>query len=176
MGICPLLCTGNPPTQTSTYSGTVTTTSQQNLVFLTPSPIGPKHYVAILSFCTKRSPTSGRHSPNENIPNGFWTRWRKGLTGPLGRLLMGLAIRALEVPSPPQMKLKPRVILIYLTHMVSVKVSRRSVEGMAYRPTSKVVIPSGTYWSPPRTKTLWSAKVEPYTSSNVVTLPVMMNT
>ena len=54
------------------------------------------------------------------------------------------------------------------------KVSRRSVGGMAYRLTSKVVILSGAYWSPPRTKILWSAKVGPYIGSNVVTSLVMM--
>ena len=37
----------------------------------------------------------------------------------------------------------------------------------------KVVAPSRTYWSPPRTKTPWSAKVGPYIGSSVVTLPVM---
>ena len=47
---------------------------------------------------------------------------------------------------------------------------------MAYRSTPEVVIPSGTYWSPPRTKTLWSVKVGPYIGSNVVTSPVMINT
>ena len=88
---------------------------------------------------------------------------------------MGLTTRALQVPSPLPMKLKPRVILLYLTHKVSVKVSRRSVGGMACRPTSKVVVPSGTYWSPPKTRTPWSAKVGPYTGSNVVTFPVIMN-
>ena len=35
----------------------------------------------------------------------------------------------------------------------------RSVGGMVYEPTSKVVAPSKTYWSPPRTKTPWSTKV-----------------
>ena len=40
---------------------------------------------------------------------------------------------------------KKRVTLSYPTHKVSVKVSRRSVRGMAFRPTSKVVIPSETY-------------------------------
>ena len=65
---------------------------------------------------------------------------------------MGLTTRALQVPSPPQMILKARVILLYLTHKVSVTVSRRSVGGMAYRSTSKVAIPSGTYWSPPKDK------------------------
>ena len=60
-GICQSLCTGNLPTWTSTYSGTVTTTSQQNLVLLTPSPIGPKQCVVILSFSEKKWITSGRH-------------------------------------------------------------------------------------------------------------------
>ena len=32
MGVCPLLYTGNLPKQTSIYSGTANTTSQQNLV------------------------------------------------------------------------------------------------------------------------------------------------
>ena len=64
----------------------------------------------------------------------------------------GASNQCTEVQCPLPMMLKPRVILLYLTHKVSVKVSRRSVEGMAYRPTSKVVIPSGIYWSPPRTK------------------------
>ena len=89
---------------------------------------------------------------------------------------MGLTARALQVHSLLPMKLKPRVTLLYLTHKVSVKVPKRSVGDMAYRPTSKVVIPSGTYWSSPRAKTLWSAKVGPYISSNVVTSSVMMNT
>ena len=88
---------------------------------------------------------------------------------------MGLT-RALQVPSLLPMKLKLRVILSYPTHKVSLKVSRRSVAGMAYKPTSKVVIPSGTYLSAPRTKTLWSTKVGPYIGSNVVTSLVMMNT
>ena len=63
LGICLSLCTGSLLTQTSTYSGTVTTTSQQSLVLSTPSPIGPKLYVAILNFSTKERPTSGKHYP-----------------------------------------------------------------------------------------------------------------
>ena len=46
---------------------------------------------------------------------------------------------------PATKELKPKVTLLYPTHKVSVKVSRRSVVGMAYRPTSKVVISSETY-------------------------------
>ena len=76
---------------------------------------------------------------------------------------------------PATNEVKPRVTLSYLMYKVFVKVSKRFVGGMAYRPTSKVITPSGTYWSAPRTKTLWSAKMGPYISSNVVTSPVMMN-
>ena len=50
-----------------------------------------------------------------------------------------------QVPNLLPMKLKPKVTLLYPTQKVSVKVSRRYVIGMAYRPTSKVVIPSETY-------------------------------
>ena len=49
------------------------------------------------------------------------------------------------------------------------KVSRRSVVDMAFIPTSKVAAPSRTSWSPPRTKTLWSTRVMPYTSTSVGT-------
>ena len=86
---------------------------------------------------------------------------------------MGLTTRAPQVPSLLLMKLKPRVSSLYLIHKVSVKVSKRSVGGMTYRPTSKVVILLGTYWSSPRTKTLWSAKLGSYIGSNVVTSLVM---
>ena len=50
---------------------------------------------------------------------------------------MGLTTRTPQVPSLLPMKLKPRVTLSYLTHKVSVKVLRRSVGGIAYRPTSR---------------------------------------
>ena len=107
MGSCLSLCTGNPPIQTSTYRGTVTTTSQQNLVLLTPSTIGPKQCIEILSFSTKRRITSERHSPNVNTLNWLWTRWRKGLSSHPERLLMGLTSTAPQAPSPPLMKLIP---------------------------------------------------------------------
>ena len=46
---------------------------------------------------------------------------------------------------------------------------KRSVVGMASKLTSKVAELSKTYWSPPRTKTLWSTKVVPFIGTNVVT-------
>ena len=65
------------------------------------------------------------------------------------------------------MKLKQRAILSYPTCKVFVKVSRRSVVDMAFKPTSKVAAPSRISWSPPRTKTLWSTRVVPYTGTSV---------
>ena len=74
------------------------------------------------------------------------------------RFLMELTTRAPQVPNQLPMKLKPRITLLYLIHKVFVKVSKRSVGGMAYRPTSKG---SNTITNPlvsPKEKTLWVSK------------------
>ena len=165
----PSLCTGNLHTLTSTCSGIVTITSQPNLVSSTPSPIGPQQCVASLSYSNRKRTTSGRFSPNANIPNGLWTRWRKDSTGLPVRSLMQLTTMALQLPKLPLMESKPRVTLSCPTHKIFVKASKRSVVDMAFKPTSKVAGPSRTSWSPPRTKTLWPTKVMPYTGTNVVT-------
>ena len=73
-----------------------------------------------------------------------------------------------------EVKTKGHIVILY-TQSVCESI-KKSVGVVAYRPTSKVVAPSRTYWSPPRKKTTWSAKVGPYTGSNAVTSPVMMNT
>ena len=104
-----------------------------------------------------------------NILNRLWTRWRKDLTGPPDGSLMWLIAKALYVPKLPPVKLKLRATLSYSTHKVFVKVSKRSVVDMAFKPTSKVTVPFKTSWSPPRTKVLWSTKVVPYVGTNVVT-------
>ena len=165
MVLCPSLCTGNPLILTSIYSGTVTITSQPNLVLSKPFPIGPPLCAASLSCSNKKWTTSGRLSPNANTQNGLWTRWRKDSTGLPDRSMMG----ALIVPSLLTMKCKTRSTLSYPTHKVFVKASKRSVVGMASKLTSRVAQPSKTFWSPPRTKTLWSTKVVPSIGTNVVT-------
>ena len=96
--------------QTSTYSGIATITSLPNLVSLTPPPIGPKQCAAILSCSNKKTSISGRLSLNASIPSGLWTKWRKGLTSPPVRPLMGLIPRVLTVPLLPPEKLRVRVI------------------------------------------------------------------
>ena len=165
MVLCPYLYTGNPCILTSIYSGIVTITSQPSLVSSKPSPTGPPQCAAILSCFKKKRITSGKLSLNANIPNGLWTRWREDSTGLPGRWLMGAPI----MPSLPTMKCKTRGTLSYPTHKVFVKVSKRSVVGMASKLTSRVAEPSKTYWSPARTKTLWSTKVVPSTGTSVGT-------
>ena len=113
----------------------------------------------------KKRSTSGKLSPNATIPNGLWTRWRKDSTSRPVRLMIGATI----MPSLPTKECLVRVTLSYPTHKVFVKVSKRSVVGMASKLTSKVAELSKTYWSPPRTKTLWSTKVVPSIGTNVVT-------
>ena len=104
-------------------------------------------------------------SPTANILSGLWTRWRKDSTGLPGRSMMG----AITMPSLLTTKCKTRGTLSYPTHKVFVKVSKRSVVGMASKLTSKVAEPSKTFWSPPRTKTQWSTKVVPSIGTNVGT-------
>ena len=103
-----------------------------------PFPIGPPLCAASLSCSNKKRTISGRLSPNANILNGLWTRWRKDSIGLPDRSMMG----ALIVPNLPTMKSKIRGTLSYPMHKVFVKASKRSVVGMAYTPTSKVAEPS----------------------------------
>ena len=108
------------------------------------TPIGPKQGAASLSCSNKKWTTSGRLSPNVNIQNGLWTKWRKDLTGIPERWLMGLIAKALLVPKLSPEKLKPRATLSYPTHKVCVKVSKISVVDMASKLTSNVAVPSRT--------------------------------
>ena len=55
---------------------------------------------------------------------------------------MGLTVWVPQAPRPLPMKLKPRVIYSYHTPRVSAKALKRSVGGMVYKSTSKVVAPS----------------------------------
>ena len=79
---------------------------------------------------------------------GFGQDGEKTLTSPPDRLLMG----APQVPNLPPVKLKTRVTLSYPTHKVFVKASKRSVVGMASKPTSKVAEPSRAFLVSPKDK------------------------
>ena len=106
----PLLFTGNPNIQTSTYSGIAMITSQLNSVSSIPSPIGPKECAAVLCCSNKKWTMLGRLSLNTDILNSLWTRWRKGLTSLPMRPLMGLITKVPQVPKWLPMKLKQRAI------------------------------------------------------------------
>ena len=73
---------------------------------------------------------------------------------------MGLTTKVPQAPLLLLEKSRVRAILSYPTHKVFVKVSKRCVVDMASKLTSKVAAPSKISWSPPRTKTLWSTKVD----------------
>ena len=164
MVLCPSLYTGNPHTDqylqwdshchiSAKFSVIQTLSHRASTMFSNPELLQKEkdHSRKALTKC--------------NYPNGPWTRWRKDLTCLPDRSMMG----ATTLPSLPTKKCKVRVTLSYPTHKVFVKVSERSVVDMASKLTSKVAEPSKAYWSPPRTRTLWSTKVVPSTGTNVVT-------
>ena len=176
MGLCLSLCTGNPPTWTSIYSGTVTITSQQSLVLSTPLPTGPKQYVAILIFSKKEKVHLRKALTQCKYPKWALDKVEKRLNKPSSEVSDEANNQGTAGALPATQWSWNQGSHCHTLYKRSLcKVSKRSVGGMAYRPTSKVVITSGTYWSPPRTKTLWSAKVGPYIGSNMVTSPVMIN-
>ena len=87
-------------TETSAYSGTATIISQQNIVSLVPSPIGPKQSSAILISSKKKWGISGKLLSIVNTPSGLWTRCRKDIPDLLVRSVIGLTARVPEAPSP----------------------------------------------------------------------------
>ena len=115
MSICLSLCTGNPPTQTNIYSGTITTTSQQNLVLLTPSPIGPKQFVAIPSLSTKKWITSGRHLPQCKYPKWALNKVQKRLNKPSMEVTDGANNQgtAGTQPTTNEVKTKGHIVIPY---------------------------------------------------------------
>ena len=126
-----------------------------NLVSSTPSPIGPKQCATSLSCSNKKRTTSGRLPPNANIPNGLWTRWRKGSTSLPVRSKMGLTTKALQLPNLSPRKLKIRVILSYPTHKVFVKASKRICGRCGIQTHFKGGRTIKSLLVSPRTKTLW---------------------
>ena len=112
---------------------------------------------------------------NVNTINGLWIRWRKGLTGPPGRLLMMLIIRAPQVPpSTNEVKTKGHIVIPCTQGLCE---SIKKICGMYGIQThfkgSSTIKNLLVY---PKEKTPWSAKMGSYIGSNVVTSPVMMNT
>ena len=119
-----------------------------------PSPTGLPLCAVILSCFIKKRSTSGKLSPNAQM--GF------GQGGEKTQQVLSQVTDRGNHNVPVCQQCLVRVTLSYATHKVFVKVSKQSVVGMASKLTSKVAELSKTYWSPPRTKTLWSTKVVIY--------------
>ena len=164
MVLCPYLYTGNPHIQTSISSGTATITSLPSLVSSKPSPQGftmcsnpellqkeKEHLRKVLTKC--------------NYPKWALDKVEKRLNKSSSQVNdrgnQNAQSANQGVPS------KGHIVIPYTQGLC--EVSKRSVVGMASKLTSKVAELSKTYWSPPRTKTLWSTKVVPSIGTNVVT-------
>ena len=163
------LCTGNLHIQTSTCSGIVIITSQPNVVSSTPSPIGPQQCVASLSCSKRKRTTSGRLSPNVNILNGLWTRWRKDSTGLPVRSLMGANSQGTTGAQAVTSKVntKGHIVIPYtvgLCESIKKICGRHGIQThfKGGRTIKSLLVSS---W----TKTLWSTKVVPFIGTNVVT-------
>ena len=169
MVVYPLLYIENPLIPTDTYSGIATITSQLNLVPSIPSSIGPKQSAVVLSCSNKKWTTLGRLSLNANILNGLWTKWRKDSTGLPVRLLMGLIIWVPQVPRlPPNKVITKGHIVIPFTQGPC-----ESIKKICGKYGIQTHFKGGStirnLLVSPRTKTLWSTKVVPYTGTNVGT-------
>ena len=91
---------------------------------------------------------STRHSPNVNTQNGFQTRWRKGSTMPSSEVIDGANNQGTTSTQPTTNEDKTKGHIVIPCTQGLCKALKRSVRGMAYRPTSKVVAPSRTCCSP----------------------------
>ena len=158
--------TGNPHIQTGIYSGTFTITSQPSLVSSKPSPTGLPPCAVILSCFIKKRSTSGKLSPNVTTPNGALDKVEKRLNRSSRQVNDGGNNNAQSANHGVQSK---GHIVIPYTQGLCEKYQKGSVVDMASKLTSKVAEPSKTFWSPPRTKTLWSTKVVPSIGTSVVT-------
>ena len=99
------------------------------------------------------------------LPQMGFGQVRKGLTSLPDRLMMGAA----TMPKLPtkECKSKGHIVIPYTQGLCeSIK---RICGRYGIQTHFKGALPSKTYWSPPRTKTLWSTKAVPYTGTNVVT-------
>ena len=162
MAYCPSLCTGNLHTLTSTYSGTVTITSQPNSVYSTPSPLWQQGKPELLQ--------QEREHLRKALTKCKYPKWALDkVEKRLNRSTRQVSNGGTTGGQPATNEVKNKVTLSYPTQKVFAKVSKRSEVDMAFKPTSKVVGPSKASWSPPRTKILWSTKVVPSTGTNVVT-------
>ena len=176
MAHCPSLCTGNLHILTSTYSGTVTITSQPNLVSSTPSPIWTKQCVASLSCSNRKWTISGRLSLNRKYPKWALDKVEKRLSRSTSEVIDGASNQGTTAAQPDtnEIKTKGHIVIPYtqgLCESIKMICDRYGIQAhFKGGKTIKNLLVS------PRTKTLWSTKVVPYIGTNVATWVLMMIT
>ena len=165
----PSLYTGNPHIQTNTYSGIVTITSQPNLVSFTPSPIGLKKVCSKHQLLLQEKEHLRKALTKYKYPKWALDKVEKRLNKSTSEVIDGANNQGNTAAQSVTSEVKTKGHIVIPMQKVFVKVSKRSVLDMAFKPASKVEVPSKYSWPPPRTKTLWSTKVVPYIGTNVVT-------
>ena len=165
----PSLCTGNLHIQTSTYSGIAIITFQPNSVSSIPSPIGPQTVCSSPGLLQQEMGHLRKALTQCKYPKWALDKVEKMLNKSTSEATDGVNKQGTTGTQAVTNEVKPKGHIVIPTHQGFVKVSRGSVVDMAFKPTSKVAAPSRTSWSPPRTKTLWSNRVMPYTGTSVGT-------
>ena len=135
----------------------------------TSSPIGPPTVCSKPELLQKEKDHLRKALTKCKYPKWALDKMEKRLNRSTSEVTDGANNQGTTAAQPVTNEVKIRVMLSYPTHKIFMKVSKRSVVGMAFKPTSKVAGPSRPSWSPPRTKTLWSTKVVPFIGTNVVT-------
>ena len=150
--------------------------SQLNIVLLVLSSTGQKLFVAIQSFSKKEMDHLRKTLTNCKYPKWASDKVEKRLTRSSSEVSDGANSQGTAGTQPVTNEVKNKGhIVIPSTHGL-----RKNIKKICGRfgiqnhfkgnSTIKYLLVS------PRTKTLWSTKVGPYTGSSAMTLPVMMNT
>ena len=165
MVLCPYLYTGNPHILTSIYRGTATITSQPNSVLSKPFPTGSPLCVAILS-CSKKKKDHLRKALTKcRYPKWALDKVEKRLNRSSRQVVDGGTNNAQSAEH--EVKNKGHIVIPYTQGLCE------SIKKICGRYGIQTHFKGGTtiksYWSPQRTKTLWSTKVVSSTGTNVGT-------
>ena len=165
MVLCPLLYTGNPHIQTSIYSGTVTITSQPSFSVIQTLSHRASTVCSDPELLQKEKEHLRKALTKCNYPKWALDKVEKRLNKPTRQVNDGGSNNAQTANQGVQSK--GHIVIPYTQGLCeSIK---RICGRYGIQTHFKVALPSKTYWSPPRTKTLWSTKVVPYIGTNVVT-------
>ena len=163
MVLCPSLYTGNLHIQTSIYSGTATITSQPSLVSSKLFPTGLPPCAVIPELLQKEKDHLRKALTKCNYPKWALDKVEKRLNRSTRQVNDGGNNSAQTANQGVQSK--GHIVIPYTKGLCESikKICGRYGIQTHFKTTIK------TFWSPPRTKTLWSTKVVPSIGTNVVT-------